>query len=62
MTKFDMIKSAINAQAEDHSIWFIADSISEAYLQQSLRWLHKVIEDGDQKAFDSIIEQSAEHL
>ena len=35
-----------------------AVGIGEAYVQQSLRWLHQVIESGDLKALQSIIDQS----
>jgi hypothetical protein len=32
-------------QAEDDGLWFQAETAPEAYLQQELRKLHKVIED-----------------
>lgn len=31
-------------QAEDEGLWFIAETASEAYLQQGLRRLHHAIE------------------
>lgn len=35
----------VNAQAEDHGLWFAAQTASEAYLQQALRKLHAAVED-----------------
>lgn len=60
MTKNHQAKilCAVAAQALDEGLWFDAKHISEAYLQQALRLLHKVIEDNDQKALDTIIEMS----
>lgn len=54
------IQTAINAQAEDHLLWQHA-TIVEAYIIQSLRWLHAVVEDNDPKALASIVEQSEEN-
>ncbi len=34
----------VNAQAEDDGLWFIAETASEAYLQQELRRLHAAVE------------------
>lgn len=61
VVRLEMIQKAINAQAEDQSLWFHADHITEAYIQQSLRWLHRVIEDGDERALNSILEQAEDH-
>lgn len=64
----EKITKAVNAQANDGSLWAVnmpgkpfCVGIGEAYIQQSLRWLHYVIEDGDDAAMNSIIEQSKEH-
>lgn len=38
------IRQCVDAQAEDEALWFDAVSITEAYLQQELRRLHRVIE------------------
>lgn len=38
------VTKLVNAQAEDEGLWFIADSIVEAYFQQELRKLHAAIE------------------
>ncbi len=38
------IKKFVARQAEDETIWFIAESGTEAYLQQAIRELHEVIE------------------
>ena len=34
-------------QAEDHGLWFRAATAPEAYLQQALRALHKVVENDE---------------
>jgi hypothetical protein len=34
----------VNEQAEDDGCWFIAETITEAYLQQELRRLHEAVE------------------
>jgi len=57
----EMIKKAIDSQAKDRSLWFIAEYCTEAYLQKSLRLLHRVIEDNDSAALDAIIKQSKDH-
>ena len=38
-------KGIIDKQAEDEGLWFISESITEAYFQQELRKLHALIED-----------------
>lgn len=38
------LQDLVNEQAEDEGLWFIAATVSEAYLQQALRRLHDVIE------------------
>jgi hypothetical protein len=55
------IQEAVEAQAEDESLWFVGVSIGEAYLQQALRDLHRVIETGDADALIRILEQAKEH-
>lgn len=49
---------AVEAQAEDETIWTKPHSVNEAYLLQSLRWLHRVIEQNDLNALKSIVDQS----
>ena len=39
------LKYLIDKQAEDEGLWFVAQTASEAYLQQELRRLHVVCED-----------------
>jgi hypothetical protein len=39
-----IIRDFVDAQAEDESIWFKAQTITEAHLQQELRQLHACIE------------------
>ena len=38
------IRAVMDEQAEDEGLWFEAQTITEAYLQQKLRRLHAVIE------------------
>lgn len=37
-------QALVDAQARDEGLWFIAATAPEAYLQQALRELHRVIE------------------
>lgn len=50
------IIKAVETQAKDHGLWFINVAASEAYLQQALRDLHRVIEDNDEQALARIID------
>lgn len=34
----------VNEQAEDEGLWFVAESVTEAYLQNALRKLHAAVE------------------
>jgi len=43
--KLEKIKELVGEQAEDEGLWFKAVTASEAYLQQELRKLHKIIEE-----------------
>ncbi len=38
-------RAVVEAQAEDYGLWFRATTAPEAYLQQELRRLHRVIEE-----------------
>lgn len=38
------VKQLVAEQAEDECLWFQADNVCEAYLQQELRKLHKAVE------------------
>lgn len=38
------VLAIVNAQAEDELLWFVAETMPEAYLQQELRRLHAAIE------------------
>ena len=40
-----LIKHLVNEQAEDEGLWFVAETAAEAYLQQELRRLHRLIEE-----------------
>ena len=42
--KIAEIVAAVNKQAEDDGVWFVARYATEAYLQQELRWLHEIVE------------------
>jgi hypothetical protein len=39
------VVNLVNEQAEDEGLWFEAQTMPEAYLQQELRRLHEVIEE-----------------
>ena len=54
--RLEMIQKAVDTQAEDEALWFENISAPEAYLQQALRDLHKVIEHGDEEALERIID------
>ncbi len=45
MTKLEAAKALVDEQAEDDGLWFDAQTMPEAYLQQELRRLHSAIED-----------------
>ena len=55
------ICKAVDAQANDEKLWFIARYITESILQESLRDLHRVIERNDKKAFERIIARLKEN-
>lgn len=38
------VKELVNKQAENEKIWFIAETVTEVYLQIHLRELHTAIE------------------
>lgn len=42
--KWLSLKKIVDEQAEDDGLWFVAETASEAYLQQELRKLHAEIE------------------
>ena len=52
----EMILKAVATQAEDEALWFVDCTAGEAYLQQALRNLHRVIEDGDEQALVDILD------
>ncbi len=62
MTKQDEwhmnIQKAVHHQAEDEGLWYMTDFVSESYLQESLRDLHRVIEENDLEALARIIERT----
>ncbi len=43
--KLGKIRDLVDEQAEDEGLWFETHTAPEAYLQQELRRLHKVIEE-----------------
>ena len=53
---------AVEAQANDETLWALPidrlPTIHEAYHAQSLRWLHRVIEEDDQEALAKICGQA----
>ncbi|RJP50499.1 MAG: hypothetical protein C4586_05810 [Anaerolineaceae bacterium] len=52
------VLKAVEAQAEDETLWCTDVTVAEAYMQQSLRWLHALIEENDMEAFRKIVSQS----
>lgn len=60
-SSFALIVEAINAQAQDKALWSSPigrlQTAQEAYLQESLRDLHRVIEDQDTEALKRIKEK-----
>lgn len=40
----EKIQAFVDKQAEDECLWFDAETAPEAYLQQELRKLHRLIE------------------
>lgn len=56
--RFAMALQAVDSQANDETLWMDIPSASEAYIKQSLRWLHSVIEEGDTEAYNAILRQS----
>lgn len=63
--KLKLILMAVEAQANDETLWRVnipgepfQVSIGEAYVTQSLRWLHDVIENTDEDALKNIINQA----
>lgn len=49
--------NAVEAQAADETLW-LEGSVHEAYTLQSLRWLHRLIEENDDESYTNIINQS----
>ncbi len=43
--KLKKIKILVDKQAEDGGLWFDAETAPEAYLQNHLRELHRIIEE-----------------
>ena len=46
----DRIQAIVDQQAEDEGLWFMAQTAPEAYLQEQLRLLHRVIEGQGQES------------
>ncbi len=44
MSRLEDIQVVVDAQAQDDALWFRTQNIQEAYQQQELRALHRVIE------------------
>lgn len=56
--KWESLLKAVDAQANDETLWVLEQSIGEAYVTQSLFWLHQVIEYNDMNALKLIVAQS----
>lgn len=57
----EAVDLAIDAQAHDKTLWD-PQTVQEAYILQSLRWLHMVIEDHDVEALKNIVNQSTGNI
>lgn len=44
------LRRVVDEQAEDAGLWFVAETAPEAYLQQALRRLHRLIETAESTA------------
>lgn len=53
-----LVLAAVDAQADDETLWCTGAPVGEAYIAQSLRWIHSVAETGDMAAFENIVKQS----
>ena len=40
----DRLQTIVNKQANDKALWFVAENITEHYLQTALRRLHRAVE------------------
>lgn len=49
VTRLADIQRLVDCQAKDEGLWFVAETAPEAYLQQELRRLHALIEQGNRK-------------
>lgn len=55
------IRLLVDRQATDEGLWFVAETVTEAYLQQELRRLHATIEGRTaQECADSVLEGADE--
>ncbi len=48
MINYEKVINLVNEQAEDESLWFIPEYVTEEYLQKALRKLHAVIEGNEE--------------
>lgn len=54
------IKALVEKQADDEGCWFVAETITEAYLQRQLRMLHAAIEGTDFFGFPETAEPGSQ--
>lgn len=40
-------QEVVTEQADDEGLWFVAETVAEAYVQDALRRLHRAIEEGE---------------
>ena len=60
--KLFLLKKYIAKQAEDFGLWFDAQYVTEAYLQQELRRIAWLIEDANVNEIETEIEKYNERL
>lgn len=53
---FKHVMKLVNKQAEDEGLWFITQTVGEAYLQKELRKLHYSVEMADKEPYLSLDE------
>ena len=54
MASIELVRQLVDMQAEDGGLFFLSNSIVEAYIQQELRRLHEVVESDDDHARELI--------
>lgn len=61
-SKLDLLKKYLDLQAQDESLWFVADTITEDILQTELRKIAYLIEEATPEAIKLAIKSYEEKL